>query len=52
MDKIGEEPIIAIAMDRGVGGNNVDLLVDDVNYATKNIGRVKNQTFEVLRYGW
>ncbi len=52
VDKIGEEPIIAIAMDRGVGGNNVDLLVDDVNYATKNIGRVKNQTFEVLRYGW
>ena len=52
VDKIGEEPIIAIAMDRGVGGNNVDLLVDDVNYATRNIGRVKDQTFEVLRYGW
>jgi len=52
VDKIGEEPIIAIAMDRGVGGYDVDLLVDDVNYATKNIGRVRNQSFEVLRYGW
>ena len=52
IDKLGKEPIIAIAMDRGVGGNNIDLLVDDVNYATTNIGRVNNQTFEVLRYGW
>lgn len=52
VDKLSNEPIIAIAMDRGVGGNDVDLLVDDVDYAIKNVGRVRDQEFEVLRYGW
>ena len=52
VDKIGGEPIIAIAMDRGVGGNDVDLLVDDVDYAITNIGRVREQRFEDVRYGW
>lgn len=52
VDKLGGEDIIAIAMDRGVGGNDVDLLVEDVAYATRNVGRVRNQEFEVLRYGW
>ena len=49
--RIGEDPVIAIAMDRGVLGNDVDLLVDDVNYAYK-LGRTKNQQFEILRTGW
>lgn len=50
--KLGEEPIIAIAMDHGVRGNNVDLLVDDVDYAIKNVGRIRKQQFDILRYGW
>lgn len=50
-NRLGEEPIIAIAMDRGVTGNDVDILVDDVNFAYK-VGRTKNMQFEVLRTGW
>lgn len=50
--RIGIDPIIAVVMDRGVSGNNVDLLVEDVTYAYKNVGTVHNQYFEVLRYGW
>ena len=52
VDKISEEPIIAIVLDRGVGGNDIDLLTDSQDYAIKNIGRVKNQEFKVLREGW
>lgn len=50
--KLSKEPIIAIILDRGVGGNDIDLLTDDVNYAIKNIGRVRNLEFQVLREGW
>lgn len=50
--KLGEEPIIAVVMDRGVGGNDVDLLVENEDFARKNVGRVRNQTFEILRLGW
>lgn len=50
--KISNEPIIAIVLDRGVGGNDIDLLTDSQDYAIKTIGRVKNQEFKVLREGW
>lgn len=50
--KIGMTPIVAVVMDRGVSGNNIDLLVEDVTYAYKNVGTIHNQYFEVLRYGW
>lgn len=52
VNKLSDEPIIAIVLDRGVGGNDIDLLTEDETYAIKNIGRVKNITFEVLRNGW
>lgn len=50
--KISESPIIAIVLDRGVGGNVIDLLTENEDYAIKKIGRVKNLEFEVLREGW
>ena len=52
VNKISEEPIIAIILDRGVGGNDIDLLTENEDYAIKSVGRVKNTTFEVLRNGW
>ncbi len=51
-DKIQSEPIIAIVLDRGVYGNNIDLLTDSEDFAINNIGRIKNLNFEVLRTGW
>lgn len=50
--KISPEPIIAIVLDRGVSGNVIDLLTESSEIATKNVGRVKNLEFEVLREGW
>lgn len=50
--KIAKEPIIAIVLDRGVSGNVIDLLTDSSESAVKNVGRVKNLEFEVLREGW
>lgn len=50
--KISQEPIIAIVLDRGVSGNVIDLLTESSEIATKNVGRVKNLEFEVLREGW
>ena len=52
VNKLSSEPIIAIVLDRGVGGNTIDLLTDDVNYAIRKVGRVRNLEFEVLRKGW
>lgn len=50
--KLSDEPIIAIVLDRGVGGNNIDLLTESEDYARKKVGRVRNQKFKVLRQGW
>ena len=50
--KIAKEPIFAIVLDRGVSGNVIDLLTDSSESAIKDIGRVKNLEFEVLREGW
>lgn len=50
--KLSEEPIIAIILDRGVPGNDIDLLTDDESYAIKHVGRVKQLSFDVLREGW
>lgn len=48
---ISKEPIYAIVLDRGVLGNDLDLLVESEDYARKNIGRHK-LTYDVLRFGW
>ncbi len=50
--KLSNEPILAIVLDRGVGGNSIDLLTESEDIARKQVGRVKNQEFEVLRQGW
>lgn len=52
VNKLSSEPIIAIILDRGVGGNDIDLLTESQDFATKSVGRVKNLSFEVLREGW
>ena len=41
----------AIVLDRGVLGNNLDLLVESESYASKYVGR-KKITYDVLREGW
>lgn len=50
--KLSSEPMYAIILDRGVGGNVIDLLVENEDYARKSVGRVRNLKFEVLREGW
>ena len=52
VNKLSSEPIIAIVLDRGVGGNVIDLLTESEDYARKSVGRVRNLNFEVLREGW
>ena len=52
VNKLSSEPIIAIVLDRGVGGNVIDLLTESEDYARKKVGRVRNLNFEVLREGW
>ncbi len=43
--------ITAIVLDRGVLGNNLDLLMTSEDEAAKVVGR-RNITYEVLRRGW
>lgn len=45
------EPMLAIVLDRGVGGNNLDLLVASEAEAYRNIGR-KSVSYSILRSGW
>lgn len=49
--EISEESIIAIVLDRGVNGNNIDLLTCSEEEAYKNIGNTKI-TYEILREGY
>lgn len=48
---ISSEPIVAIVLDRGVLGNDLDLLTPTEEYAIKNVGR-RAITYDVLRQGW
>lgn len=50
--KLSNEPIVAIILDRGVGGNDIDLLTENEDIAIKEVGRVRNLEFRVLREGW
>lgn len=45
------QKVIAIVLDRGVLGNDIDVLVPSENYARENIGRHK-MTYDVLRFGY
>ena len=49
--RISDEPTIAIVLDRGVLGNDIDLLTPSEEYASKYIGR-SSITYDVLRFGW
>ncbi len=44
-------PMVAIVLDRGVGGNNLDLLVASEAEAYRNVGR-KSVSYTILRSGW
>lgn len=48
---ISAEPIVAIVLDRGVLGNDIDLLTATLDYAYSSIGR-STITYDVLRNGW
>lgn len=52
VNNISSEPIIAIVMDRGVGGNNIDLLMQNQTEARTLVGRIRNLNFDILRLGW
>lgn len=52
VNKLSPEPIYAIILDRGVGGNDIDLLVENEDFARTKVGRVRNTKFEVIREGW
>ena len=49
--RISPEPVIAIVLDRGVLGNDIDLLTPSEEYAYKYVGR-SSITYDVLRFGW
>lgn len=49
--KLSQEPILAIVLDRGVIGRDLDLLTPNEAYATKYVGR-SSITYDVLREGW
>lgn len=51
LSKISSEPVIAIVLDRGVLGNDLDLLVESNNLATTLVGR-NTTSYDVLRTGW
>lgn len=48
---VSSEKVTAIVLDRGVLGNDIDLLVESESYASTYIGRHK-LTYDVLRFGW
>lgn len=49
--RIKSEPTIAIVLDRGVLGNDIDFLSPSEDYASRYIGR-SSITYDVLRFGW
>lgn len=48
------EPIYGIVLDRGgiIKGNVIDFLVEHESYAISYVGRQKNVSFEIIRWGW
>ena len=49
--RIDSEPIVAIVLDRGVLGNDIDFLSPNLDYALHTVGR-SSITYDVLREGW
>lgn len=48
---ISSDPVLAIVLDRGVTGNSLDLLSENVDYAVRHVGRFPI-TYDVIRDGW
>lgn len=48
---VSEEPIVAVVLDRGVLGNDLDLLMPSEKDALKYVGRV-SRDYDILRFGW
>ena len=48
---ISSDPVIAIVLDRGVLGTNLDLLTESEAYASEYVGRIR-LSYDVLRKGW
>jgi hypothetical protein len=48
---VSNDPIIAIVLDRGVLGNDIDLLSNNYDYAVSTIGR-SSISYDILRTGW
>lgn len=48
---VSSSKVVGIVLDRGVLGNDLDLLVSSQEYARNNIGRHK-LTYDVLRFGY
>ena len=51
LSTISNSKVYAIVLDRGVLGNDIDLLMTSEQEASLIVGR-RNITYEVLRYGW
>ncbi len=51
LKSISNEPVIAVVLDRGVRGQDIDLLMPTEDAARKLVGR-KTIKYEVLRNGW
>ena len=50
-NRIDDDKIVAIVLDRGVTGNSLDFLSPNLDFAYNNIGR-SSITYDVLRSGW
>lgn len=50
-ERISDDPVIAIVLDRGVLGNDIDFLSPGLDYALQTVGR-SSITYDVLRNGW
>lgn len=51
LPSVSAEPIVAIVLDRGVLGNDLDLLMPSEEAASIYVGR-KTKSYDVLRFGW
>ena len=51
LDRLSSEPIIAIVLDRGVLGQDLDLLMSSEAEASSIVGRT-TLSYDVLRFGW
>ena len=49
--RVSKEPVLAIVLDRGVGGTSIDLLTPSEEFSRSYIGRSQIK-YDILRSGW